>query len=327
VNPTRRRLLRGLWALSPLLSFEAFGQAGESGEAECVVPAKPDGGFDLTCRLAQQMLVDHRTMRLSYLPGGIGAVAFNRIVADRRAEARTIIAFSSGSLLNLAQGKFGPYSERDVRWLAAIGTDHGVVAVRRSSPFQTLNQLLAALKADPWALTFGAGGTIGSQDWFKSALIARHAGVSGRAFRFVAFEGGGDALLALEGGHVAVFAGDAAEVTQFIGKGGGVRLLAVLSERRLTGPLANVPTAREQGVDVVWSTARGFYMGAAVSDPAFNAWQAAFRRALADERHASRLAAHGLFPLALTGPELESFVSAQMERFRRLAADFELTRR
>ncbi len=58
-------------------------------------------------------------MRITYMPGGIGAVAYNAIVAQRPGEDNTIVAFSGGSLLNLAQGKFGRYNENDVRWLAA----------------------------------------------------------------------------------------------------------------------------------------------------------------------------------------------------------------
>ena len=68
-------------------------------------------------------------MRVTYMPGGIGAVAYNAVVAQRPADANTIVAFSGGSLLNLAQGKFGRYNENDVRWLAAVGTDYGAIIV------------------------------------------------------------------------------------------------------------------------------------------------------------------------------------------------------
>jgi putative tricarboxylic transport membrane protein len=324
---TRRLVLGRLCAMAPALHCAASSSAQASDPPRCIVPAKAGGGFDVTCQLAQEMLTEQLALQLDYLPGGIGAVAYTRVVTERRAEPNTIVAFSSGSLLNLAQGKFGPYSERDVRWVAVIGADYGVVAVRKDSPFKNLQQLLTAMRAEPRALTFGAGGTIGSQDWFKSALLVRSAGGNARSFRFVAFEGGGDALLALAGGHVSAFAGDAAEVGQFVAKGGSVRLLAVLSEQRLQGAFADVPTAREQGVDVVWQTARGFYMGGGVTDESYSAWVAAFRRAMADQRYAKRLASHGLFPLALTGIELERFVALQMDRFRKLAADFEVMKR
>ncbi|WP_199533553.1 hypothetical protein [Devosia psychrophila] len=67
----------------------------------------PSGcGFDITCKLAQATLAESGAvpspMRISYMPGGIGAVAYNAIVAQRRAEPGTIVAFSAGSLLNIA---------------------------------------------------------------------------------------------------------------------------------------------------------------------------------------------------------------------------------
>ncbi|MGY3929198.1 hypothetical protein ACW5WA_18740, partial [Aeromonas simiae] len=75
---------------------------------ECIAPAKPGGGFDLTCKLLQVSLQESgaldKPMRITYMPGGVGAVAYNAIVAQRPAEAGTVVAFSGGSLLNLAQG-------------------------------------------------------------------------------------------------------------------------------------------------------------------------------------------------------------------------------
>ena len=65
--------------------------------AECIVPSKPGGGFDQTCKLAQKGLGGD-ALRLSYLPGGIGAVAWSSIVSQRRAEPDTLVAFS-GCLL------------------------------------------------------------------------------------------------------------------------------------------------------------------------------------------------------------------------------------
>jgi putative tricarboxylic transport membrane protein len=295
--------------------------------AECVVPAKAGGGFEVTCKLAQAMLAEQRPLGLSYLPGGIGAVAYTSTITDRPAQPNTLIAFSSGSLLNLAQGKFGPHTEADVRWLAVIGTDHGVIAVRQDSAYRTLAELLQALRSNPRAVSFAAGGTLGSQDWFKAALLARAAGVSHKAIRFVAFEGGGDALNALQGGHVGVFTGDAAEVHHFVARGGAVRLLAVLSAQRLPGALASVPTAREQNVDLVWRTARGLYLGPQVPDAAFRDWAELLRKAMHRPGYREQLQAQGLYPMSLTGAELEAFVRDSMADYRRLAAEFELPKR
>lgn len=313
-----------------LLASAAAGLASAQAitQPECIVPAKPGGGFDATCHLAKAMLADTRALKqalkISYLPGGIGAVAFNVMRQQRPADGNAVVAFSSGSLLNIAQGKFGPYAGDSVRWVAGIGTDHGVIAVHRNSPFNTLAQLMAALKANPNSVVFGAGGTIGSQDWMKAALLARAAGVGHRLMRFVAFEGGGEALSALEGGHVHVLAGDAAEVSQQVAAGAPIKVLAVLAEERLAGRLAAVPTAREQGYDVRWAIMRGFYVGPKVSDAAYREWVEAFEKAMAAPGFAARRAAAGLHAPGRTGADLQAFVERSIAQYRALAAEFGL---
>jgi putative tricarboxylic transport membrane protein len=157
------------------------------------------------------------------------------------------VAFSGGSLLNMAQGKFGRYGENDVRWLAAVGADYGAVIVNDNSPFKSLKDVMDAVKADPTKVVFGAGGTVGSQDWMKAALVAKAAGVNHKAMRFVAFEGGGEAVTALQGGHIQVLFGRHLRSApadqgrhQDPHPGGDGR-------QAPAGELANVPTAKEQG--------------------------------------------------------------------------------
>ncbi|MFN4117391.1 Bug family tripartite tricarboxylate transporter substrate binding protein [Acidovorax sp.] len=302
--------------------------AGPLDKPECIAPAKPGGGFDLTCKLVQSGLMEGKhisdAMRISYMPGGIGAVAYNAIVAQRPAESNTLVAFSGGSLLNLAQGKFGRYNENDVRWLAAIGTDFGAVVVAEKSPFKTLQDLIAAVKADPTKVVFGAGGTVGSQDWMKAALTARAAGLNPKSMRFVAFEGGGEALTALQGGHVHVYSGDASEAEEQIKAGAKIRVLAVMADKRLDGGLAQVPTAKEQGLDIEWPIIRGFYLGPKVSDADYKVWQDTFSRMLATPAFQKLRAERGLFQFTLTGPELDAYVKKRVGEYRTLAAEFGL---
>jgi putative tricarboxylic transport membrane protein len=327
-----RTRIRWIASLAGALAVAAgAASAGALDRPECIVPAKPGGGFDLTCKLAQRALqgagLIAEPMRISYLPGGIGAVAYNAVVTQRPDSAGTIVAFSGGSLLNLAQGKFGRHDENDVRWLAAVGTDYGAVIVAQNSPYQSLRQVLAAVKADPNKVVFGSGGTVGSQDWMKAALIARVAGVSPKSIRFVAFEGGGEATRALEGGHIQVLTGDVAETAQHIKAGTRLRMLAVLSEQRLAGPLADVPTAREQGADVVWPIMRGFYVGPKVSDADFKTWSDALAKAMATPAFDRLRSEHGLYPLALTGAEVDIRVKQQVLAYRKLADEFGLAAR
>ena len=311
-----------------LLAASLAAAAGPLDKTECIAPAKPGGGFDLTCKLAQSALMDAKViadpMRVSYMPGGIGAVAYNAVIAQRPADANTIVAFSGGSLLNIAQGKFGRYSENDVRWLAAVGTDYGAIVVAENSPFKSLKDVLAAVKADPTKVVFGAGGTVGSQDWMKAALIARASGIDPKTMRFVAFEGGGEAITALQGGHVQVYSGDASEAVSQMKAGSKIRVLAVMADKRLPDELSGVPTAKEQGADIEWPIIRGFYMGPKVSDADFKTWSDAFAKIMATKEFAKLRAERGLFPFDLTGAEADAYVKKRVAAYRKVAADFGL---
>jgi putative tricarboxylic transport membrane protein len=295
---------------------------------QCVAPAKPGGGFDVTCRLVQKMLAEADVaagpVEVSYMPGGIGAVAYNVIVAKRPAEEGTIVAFSSGSLLNLAQGKFGRYTEDDVRWVASIAADYGAIVVPQASTIRTLRDLQALLRREPGKVVFGGGGAVGSQDWMKAAVTVRALGMDFKRIRFVAFEGGGEAIKALRGGHIHVFAGDAAETLQQMEDGGGIRIIAVLAPERLAGKLRPIPTAREQGFDIHWQIVRGVYVGPKVRDADYQAWVEAFRKAIARPGYAQMLEQRGLSPFPLTGSQLQSHVKSSVAEYRRLATEFGL---
>ena len=308
----------------------SFGPAAlaEPARPECVAPAQPGGGFDLTCRLAQAALKDSgalkNPMRIVYMPGGVGAVAYNNIITQRPGDPGAIIAFSGGSLLNLSQGKFGKYTVDDVRWLAAIGADYGVAIVRNDSPHKDLKSLMAALKEDPTKIVLGAGGSVGGQDWMKAALTAKAAGVDYKRMRFVAFEGGGEAVTALRGGHIQAYMGDAAEAATLIDGGAPIRVLAVYHNERLPGKLSAVPTAAEQGYDIQWPIIRGFYVGPKVSDADYQWWVDAFKKTMASPGYAALQQQQGLFPFNLTGPELDKFVKERTKAYGELAASFGL---
>ena len=310
-----------LIAAAALLAAGLSGAAG----AECVIPSKPGGAMDITCKLAQKALPDAK-LKLTYLPGGIGAVAWHTLVSQRRTEPDTLVAFSGGSLLNLAEGKFGKATAGDVRWVAALGIDYGMIAVRADAPWRSLPELMEAIRRDPQGVLIGVSGTIGSQDWTKMALLAQRAGIEPRSLRFVALEGGGETFTAMHANYVQVISGDTSEATLYAGPG-KVRVLAVLSERRLPGVLAGVPTAREQGYDLVWPAVRGLWMGPGVPDADYRRWVGAFARMQATPGFAQQRAAAGLYPFSLTGDALRRWVEQAIKDYRRQARELNLVRR
>lgn len=317
----------GLAALVGALLVSLAADAFANGPT-CVAPAKPGGGFDVTCRMVRSMVLDasggKTRLDIAFIPGGIGAVAYNVIVSQRPGEPDTLVAFSSGSLLNLAQGKFGRYSVDDVRWVAAIGADYGAIVVARSSPWRSLRDLEQALRRDPSKVLFGGGGTVGSQDWMKAAVTVRALGVDFKSLRFVAFEGGGEATTALRGNHIQVLAGDAAETVQQLAAGADVRVLAILAPQRLGGPLQDIPTAKEQGYDIEWRIVRGVYLGPKVGNEDYRRWVSMMDSAMARPGYREQLEKRGMQPFALTGPELERFVKEEVAGYRKLATQFGL---
>ncbi len=303
------------------LSFPAF--AAEIDRPECVAPAKPGGGFDLTCRVAQQGLKDQfeTPIQVTFMPGGIGAVAINQFNTTRTDDPNAIVAWSSGSLLNLATGKFGEWTEDDVRFVATAGADYGAVVVRADSPYKTLDELMDAFKKAPGEIVVGAGGSVGSQDWMKAALLFKSVGLDPRSMRYVAFDGGGDAQAGLLGNSIEVYMGDVGEMVSQMGAG-TMRMLAVMSPSRLPEPFAEIPTTSEQGyADAEWTIMRGFYMGKNVSDDAYNAWVEKFQAAYADPAFKTLQEEKGLMPLNVAGDELTSLVKIRIERMRTIARE------
>lgn len=294
---------------------------------ECIAPAKPGGGFDLTCKLAQsafkQMNIVEDPMRVTYMPGGVGAVAYNKIVANDRANGDAIVAFSTGSILNLSQGKFGEFDEEDVKWLAAVGTDYGMVAVNAESDMQNLEDLAAALKANPKDVSFGAGGSVGGQDWMQTALFAKTAGIDPNQMTYVALEGGGEAVTAVLGNHIDVVSSGIAEVMPQV-EAGKLRVLAVFAPERLEGSMAEIPTAKEQGYDVEWPVIRGYYLGPDVTDAQYNWWKDSFDTMLADPKFAELREQQELLPFSMTGEELQQYVYQRTGELRELSAEFNL---
>lgn len=321
-----------------VLSLTACNNANETASAgaeefagpsrpECIAPAKPGGGFDLTCKLAQSGLKDTGIltdpMRVTYMPGGVGAVAYNKIVANDRSNEDAIIAFSTGSILNLSQGKFGKFTEKDVKWLAGVGTDYGAIAVNADSPIQDLAGLVAELKSNPKAISFAAGGSVGGQDWMQTAILAKAVGVNPNDMTYVAMEGGGEAITAVIGNHVTVVSSGIAELMPQA-NAGKLKVLAVFAEERLGGSMAEIPTAVEQGYDVNWPVIRGYYMGPDVSPAAYDWWKASFDKMLADPKFAELREQQELLPFSMTGEELEAYVYKRTGELRELSAEYGL---
>lgn len=309
-TPTRRGFLAAAIVVS---AFAGPVSAFEPDTTECIAPANPGGGWDFTCRQVgktlQELGLIPGTMQVTNLAGGGGGVAFAQVVNKRNEENNLIVAASSATATRLAQGAYPGNSMEQVRWLATVGADYGIIAVARDSEIETLPELMDRIKADPASVAIAGGSAVGGWDHLKVLLAATKAGIEDvRTIKYVAFDGGGEAVTQLLAGSVQAFTGDASEAKGFVDSG-DIKVIAVLSPERLEGDFASFPTAREQGIDAIGANWRGFYAPGGMSDEAYDYWVEAIGTLYDSPEWKTVMAQNGLAPLDLRGAEFQDFVA------------------
>ncbi|MBY6121554.1 tripartite tricarboxylate transporter substrate binding protein [Mameliella alba] len=307
-----------------VLSFSAVAaQAQEN--PECIAPANPGGGWDFSCRQVGKSMQDlgliDKTMQVVNLAGGGGGVAFAEVVNKRNDEDDLIVAASTATATRLAQGAYPGNTMDQVRWLATIGADYGVIAVSADSEVDSLPALLDQIKADPTSVSVAGGSAVGGWDHLKVLIAANAYGISDvRSVKYIAFDGGGEAVTQLLAGSVQAFTGDISEAKGFVDSG-DIKVIAVLSPERLPGEFAEFPTAREQGIDAIGANWRGFYAPGDMSDEAYDAWVSKIADLYASDAWKDVMAANGLAPLDLQGAEFQSFVADSVAQIQAISRE------
>lgn len=310
--------------LSVVASFaSAEGYTPEN--PECIAPANPGGGWDFTCRQVGKSLQDlgllDKTMQVVNLAGGGGGVAFAEVVNKRGDNNDLIVAASTATATRLAQGAYPGNSMDQVRWLATIGADYGVIAVSADSAIQTLPELLDQIKTDPTSISVAGGSAVGGWDHLKVLIAANAYGIDDvRSVKYIAFDGGGEAVTQLLAGSVQAFTGDISEAKGFVDSG-DIRVIAVLSPDRLDGEFASFPTAKEQGIEAIGANWRGFYAPAGMSDDAYNAWVSKIADLYATPEWKDVMANNGLAPLDLQGDAFQAFVSDSVSKIQTISRE------
>ncbi|PZX10271.1 putative tricarboxylic transport membrane protein [Palleronia aestuarii] len=314
--------------LAATMAFAAVPLAAQEftpNSPECIAPANPGGGWDFTCRQVGRTLQDldliPGAMQVVNMAGGSGGVAFAEVVNKRDTDDDLIVAASSATATRLAQGAFPGNTMDDVRWLASVGADYGVIAVDADSELQTLPDLMNQIKEDPSSIAIGGGSAVGGWDHLKVLIAAREAGVEDvRQVKYIAFQGGGEAVTQLLAGSLQAFTGDLSEATGFM-ESGDIRVLALLAPDRLEGEFSDLPTAREQGIDAVGANWRGFYVPGGMSDTAYDYWVNTMSTLYDSEEWKTVMENNGLAPLDLQGEEFQNFVQESISEIEGLSRE------
>ena len=301
-----------------------LGLAGAASAAECIAPANPGGGWDFTCRQIGKIMYDigavDSPIQVTNMAGGGGGLAFNHIVSERNDDSDLIIAASSATATRLAQNAYAGMTADQVRFVGAIGIDPGVIAVGVNSPFMTLKDLVDAALADPSSVAFAGGSAVGGFDHLKPLMILKAAGLEDiTTIKYIGMDGGADAITQTIGGFTQAMTGDISEIVGFL-KSGDVRALAVLTESRVPG-FEDIPTAKEQGYDVVAGNWRGLYVPRGISDAKFDEWAGKLQMVAESDAWAEAMAANGLAPFTLVGNDFQGYIDGLIADINQMSKD------
>ncbi|MEM8916257.1 MAG: tripartite tricarboxylate transporter substrate-binding protein [Pseudomonadota bacterium] len=297
---------------SVAVGVAVFGLSGAAFAAECIAPANPGGGWDFTCRTIGKIMYDigavDQPIQVTNMAGGGGGLAYSHVVNERPDDGELIVAASSATATRLAQNAYAGMTYDQVRFLGAIGADPGVIVVGKDSPFQNLTELIDAVKADPSAVTFAGGSAAGGFDHLKVLMALGRAGFDDiQSVKYIGVDGGADAITQTIGGFTQAMTGDISEVVGFL-KSGDVRILASFTEERIPG-FEDIPTAKEQGIDVVAVNWRGLYVPKDVSDEDYQKWSDALAQVAASDEWAQAMVDNGLAPFTRVGDDFQGYVS------------------
>jgi putative tricarboxylic transport membrane protein len=277
-----------------------------------MAPASPGGGWDQTSRSLQAVLQTEglaSAVEVFNVPGAGGTVGLAQLVGSESGKEDILMTMGLvmvGAILTNAS----PVNLEQVTPIARLTGEYEVIVVPASSEFQTLEDLLTALKADPGAVAW-AGGSVGGVDHILVSLVAQAAGVDPKAINYVPFAGGGEALAAILGAQVAAGVSGYGEWSGQI-EAGELRVLALSSAERIEGIAA--PTLAEQGIDVVLANWRGLVAAPGISDEAKTALLAVVDKAVNSQAWQDVLATNKWNNIYLAGDEFSAFLASEQIR-------------
>jgi putative tricarboxylic transport membrane protein len=209
--------------------------------------------------------------------------------------------------------------------VAKLFNEYIAVTVRPDSPLKSGRDLIERLKKDPGSLSLGVATSFGNLNHQGVAAAFKEAGIDARKVRTPIFPSGGAATTALFGGHVDVAPITLAFASSLL-RSGQVRLLAVTSPSRLPGLLADVPTWREQGYDVVVTNWRGFVGPKGMTPGQIAYWEDVLRRLSESEEWKKELDANFWSSDYMGSVETQKFLERDNAQAREFVVDLGLAK-
>lgn len=249
---------------------------------EIVVPAGTGGSIDGTARLMHRVLQFNRIVEAPVIvvnkPGGGGNIAINYL--DQHAgDGHYLLTSTMSIMTNHILGRSAT-TYTDYTPLATLFSEYMTLVVKPDSPLKTAADVQEQLRKDPQSLSIAIGVALGATNHLTVALLTKAMGVDARKLKMVVTHTNSQAVTSVMGGHIDV-ASLSAGAALNAARQGQLRIIGVTSEKRGDGPLAEVPTWKEQGVDVVFSNVRLLLGPKGLSPAQVAYWDAALAKVVA----------------------------------------------
>ncbi|ABG03218.1 Twin-arginine translocation pathway signal [Rubrobacter xylanophilus DSM 9941] len=311
---TRREfLVAGGGALAGALVFGGCAGGGGSGgggsgwepsrNVVMIVPFEPGGGSDILGRAMAAGLEEVReevNVSVENRAGGSGAVGYSYLLEQRGDPHFLLASETAGVALPITTET--PFRWTDFTPVAQIAEDATLLIVRRGSDYRSLQDVVDAAREG--RVTVGVAGATGL-DTIVTSLVEEQTGVE---FERVVFESGGEIVAALLGGDIDIASLNPSEVIGQL-EAGKMRALAVFADERYErGMLAEIPTAREEGVDVSFTQYRGAFAAGGITPEQRQYWERAFVDWTKRQSYRKYIRDNYLISVVRTGEEFEGYL-------------------
>ena len=277
-----------------------------------MIPAAPGGGWDQTTRNFSAAMMKSgavKNVQLENKGGAGGTIGLAQFVNTAKGDGNAIITggmvMVGGIILNKSAVNLGMVTP-----LARLTGEYEVIVVPANSPLKSMKDLADKLKADPGSVSWG-GGSAGGADHILAGMVANAVGVDPSKVNDVPFAGGGEAQASILGGHTTVSVSGYGEYAAQI-KAGKLRALGLSSDKRLPG--VDVPTIKEQGINVELFNWRGMFGAPGISEAQKKELLAAIDTTVKSPAWKETLVKMEWFDLYLAGEDFKKYVDDENKR-------------
>ncbi len=313
--PDIRKFVAGTFAAlatTALLTAPVSAQDYPHDTVTLITHSRAGGGTDVFLREMTKYLGTYlgANFVVENVQGGSGAKAMAKLAtspADGSIFYGTTPTFINTSLLSEPE-----YTYKDLGGVANVFLDPQVVYVAADSPFTNMTEVVAAAIADPGSVVFGVT-TPGSLD---RQVMEKFKALTGVTSPVLTHDGGGELLISVLNGTVALGIGEIQELSAQL-EAGEVRLITTYTKERLSD-FPDVPTATEQGIDLVVNKFRGIAGPAGLPDEIYEKWETALQGVLEDAEFKAWYEAQSLVPMFLAHGDYDQFLeefAADQEAF------------